>query len=392
MSEPAKITQTDVLKALAGVRLPELPADLVTLRMVREIKICEGNVAFEIVVPGDAAPLKGRLEEASRAAVTAIPGVTLVNVRWGTGAPPPPAPAGAPAAAGARSPLQPPAPAAEGPLPGVRHVIAVGSGKGGVGKSTVAANLAVALAHEGDRVGLLDADVYGPSVPMMMGVREAPSHEEGKLVPLERHGVKLMSLGFLMPPDATHVIWRGPMVARAVHQMLLDCKWGELDYLLVDLPPGTGDAQLELAQTVPLTGAVVVMTSQDVAVSIASKAVGMFQTLKVPILGVVGNMDTFACPTCGTHTPIFTRGGSEEAARRLAVPFLGSIPLDPQTVEHGDQGTPTVVAAPDSAQAEAFRQVARSVAAQVREREAAGARKDPLGGLADRFRQGRVSG
>lgn len=270
-------------------------------------------------------------------------------------------------------------------LPGVRHVIAVGSGKGGVGKSTVAVNLAVALAHDGARVGLLDADVYGPSVPTMMGIRHPPFTQEGKMLPLEAHGVRLMSLGFLMPDDASHVIWRGPMVGGAVKQMLTDCAWGELDYLLVDLPPGTGDAQLTLTQTVPLTGAVVVMTSQDVAVNIASKAIGMFRRLNVPILGVVGNMDTFACPHCHIETPIFTRGGSVAAAEKMGVPFLGSIPLDPATVEHGDSGTPTVAAAPTSAQAEAFRAVARNLVARV---EVEGpAEGDTLGGLGDRFRK-----
>jgi ATP-binding protein involved in chromosome partitioning len=206
------------------------------------------------------------------------------------------------------------------------------------------------------------------------------------MIPLDRYGVRLMSLGFLMPDDSAHVIWRGPMVGGAVRQMLADVKWGELDYLLVDLPPGTGDAQLTLAQSVPLTGAVVVMTSQDVAVNIASKAVGMFRKLNVPILGVVGNMDEFVCPRCGEQTPIFTRGGSEAAAQKLGVPFLGSIPLEPRTVEHGDRGTPTVVAAPDSPQAEAFREVARKTAAEVSRRHLAEEpESDPLGGLSARF-------
>jgi ATP-binding protein involved in chromosome partitioning len=220
-----------------------------------------------------------------------------------------------------------------------------------------------------------------------MGIRRPPETREGRIVPLERHGVRLMSLGFLMPDDSSHVIWRGPMVAGAVRQMLVDCEWGGLDYLLVDLPPGTGDAQLTLAQSVPLTGAVVVMTSQDVAVNIASKAVGMFQRLNVPILGVVGNMDTFACPHCGETTAVFTRGGSEEAAARLGVPFLGSIPLDPRTVEHGDQGVPTVLAAPETAQAEAFRGVARRLAEQVAGDEPEQAARDPLGGLRSRLRK-----
>jgi ATP-binding protein involved in chromosome partitioning len=189
-----------------------------------------------------------------------------------------------------------------------------------------------------------------------------------------------MSLGFLMPDDQAHVIWRGPMVGGAVNQMLRDCDWGELDYLLVDLPPGTGDAQLTLAQSVPLSGAVIVMTSQGVAVNIAAKAVGMFRRLNVPILGVVGNMDNFACPCCGTQTPIFTTGGSEAAAAQLGVPFLGSIPLDPATVTHGDQGTPTVLAAPESAQAQAFREVTRNVTATLSKEEKANP-EDPFGGL-----------
>jgi ATP-binding protein involved in chromosome partitioning len=330
--------------------------------MVRDVKICEGAVAFEVAAPPDPA-LRVLMERQCRAAVQALSGVTSVSVRWAGG--------GAPDAAAA--------------LPGVRRVIAVGSGKGGVGKSTLAVNLAVSLALDGCAAGLLDADVYGPSVPTMMGVRQMPEAAGGKLIPLERYGVKLMSLGFLMQDDQSHVIWRGPMVGGAVRQMLVDCVWGDLDYLIVDLPPGTGDAQLTLAQSVPLTGAVVVMTSQDVAVNIASKAVGMFRRLNVPILGVVGNMDEFACPHCGRHTPIFTAGGSEAAAQRLGVAFLGSIPLDPEIVEHGDGGTPTVTAAPGSAQAQAFRAVARALRESVE--QAAPPAKDPLGGLLSRFRR-----
>jgi ATP-binding protein involved in chromosome partitioning len=222
---------------------------------------------------------------------------------------------------------------------------------------------------------------------MMMGIRQPPETVNGKLIPLRQHGVQLMSLGFLMPDDQSHVIWRGPMVGSAVRQMLVDCEWGNLDYLLVDLPPGTGDAQLTLAQSVPLTGAVVVMTSQDVAVNIASKAVGMFRKLNVPILGVVGNMDSFACPHCGEQTPIFTRGGSEAAAAKLGVPFLGSVPLDPATVEHGDEGVPTVIAAPGSAQAAAFREIGRRLGAEVaRSVSGQDSAANPLAGLMGRFR------
>jgi ATP-binding protein involved in chromosome partitioning len=377
MSEASQVTESNVLAALGRVQLPGGGGDLASRGLIRNVKICDGHVAFEVLA-GNAGPaLKQSLEEMCREVVAEIPGVTTVNVRFSAAAP------GGSTPQAAR-PAAPPQPAGPTGLPGVHYVVAVGSGKGGVGKSTVAVNLAVALAQDGHRVGLLDADVYGPSVPMMMGINQKPAFADGKLIPLERHGVRLMSLGFLQDPDQQYVIWRGPMVGSAVKQMLADSAWGELDYLVVDLPPGTGDAQLTLAQSVPITGAVVVMTSQDVAVNIASKAVGMFERLSVPILGVVGNMDSFACPTCGTHTPIFTRGGSETAAAQLGVPFLGSIPLDPATVEHGDSGTPTVLAAPDSAQAQAFREVARNVAARVDEvsDEQEG---DPFGGLLGQF-------
>jgi ATP-binding protein involved in chromosome partitioning len=250
-------------------------------------------------------------------------------------------------------------------LPGVKQIVAVGSGKGGVGKSTVAVNLAAALAQQGARTGLLDADIYGPSIPIMMGLQEAPTNrkvgDRTLIQPLQRHGLKTMSLGFLLPPGAPPVIWRGPMVGSAVKQLLGDVEWGELDYLIVDLPPGTGDAQLTLAQVVPLTGAVIVMTSQDVALQIANKALAMFQKLNVPVLGIVENMGAFVCPSCGTATRIFGRGGGEQVAADMKVPFLGSIPLDPSIVEHGDEGTPTVLSAPDSAPAAAFRQVAQAV-------------------------------
>jgi ATP-binding protein involved in chromosome partitioning len=366
MTDSVSATEADVLQALRTVQIPGVGGDVVSHELVRNVKICAGAVAFDIQLPPPAASLRQPLEQAARAAVMGVPGVTAVSVRF------PPA-----------APAQPPA--AQGLLPDVRHVIAVGSGKGGVGKSTVAVNLAAALAREGARVGLLDADVYGPSIPTMMGAHHPPLSEAGQMIPLESHGVKLMSLGFFIQDATEGVIWRGPMVGGAVRQMLADVRWGALDYLLVDLPPGTGDAQLTLAQTVPLTGAVVVMTSQDVAVNIASKAVGMFRKLNVPILGVVGNMDSFVCPHCDTETVIFARGGSEAAAGRLGVPFLGSIPLDPSIVEHGDAGTPTVVAAPDSTQAEAFRRVARAVLAQVEKEEPAA--HDTLGGLRTRLRK-----
>ena len=381
MSETSQVTESNVLAALGRVQLPGGGGDLAARGLVRNVKICDGHVAFEVLA-GNAGPaLKQSLEEMCREVVAEIPGVTTVNVRFSAAAPPGTAPGGAPPAA---RPAAPPPPQPLAGIPGVKHVVAVGSGKGGVGKSTVAANLAVALAQDGFRVGLLDADVYGPSVPLMLGISQKPDWKNGKIVPLERHGIRLMSLGFLQDPDQQYVIWRGPMAGGAVKQMLMDSAWGELDYLVVDLPPGTGDIQLTLAQTIPLTGAVVVMTSQEVAVNIASKAVVMFDRLNVPVLGVVGNMDSFACPCCGTLTPIFSRGGSESAAGHLGVAFLGSIPLDPSIVEHGDAGTPTVLAAPDSAQAQAFRTVARNVVERVDE-VTAEAEGDPFGGLLGQF-------
>jgi ATP-binding protein involved in chromosome partitioning len=256
-------------------------------------------------------------------------------------------------------------------IPGVRHVIAVGSGKGGVGKSTVAVNLAASLALDGARVGLLDADVYGPSVPTMMGgAHDRPEPvDENHIRPPERHGLKLMSMGFLLPDATMPVMWRGPMISSAVKEMLSKVVWGDLDYMVVDLPPGTGDVPLTLAQVIPVSGVVIVMTSQDVAVNIATKALHFFQRLNVPILGIVENMGAFVCPHCQTETPIFSRGGGRQRAEDLGVPFLGSVPLDGSIVEHGDRGVPTVIATPDTPQARAFREIARTTAARVQELE-----------------------
>jgi ATP-binding protein involved in chromosome partitioning len=239
----------------------------------------------------------------------------------------------------------------------IRHRIAIASGKGGVGKSTVSVNLALALAATGAATGLLDADVYGPSIPTLTGSRERPKSANGRIQPIQAHGLKLMSLGFLAP-DGAPVVWRGPMVAGAVRQFLEDVVWGALDYLLIDLPPGTGDAQLTLAQSVPLTGAVIVTTPQDVAMQIAGKGLVMFQQLKVPILGILENMSQFACPHCGTVSAIFRQGGGRRASEALGVPFLGQIPLDPQICRTSDGGRPIVLDQPESPAAQAFRQAA----------------------------------
>jgi ATP-binding protein involved in chromosome partitioning len=255
-------------------------------------------------------------------------------------------------------------------IPGVKYVIAVSSGKGGVGKSTVSVNLAVAMAQTGAKVGLLDADIYGPNIPMMMGVSKPPDQIDGKIAPAESHGVKLISMGFFVPED-TAIVWRGPMVHTAIQQLFRDVLWGELDYLLIDLPPGTGDAQLTLTQLVPLTGAVTVTTPQEVALHDVRKGMMMFQKVNVPLLGIVENMSYFLCGHCGERTEIFSHGGGERAAAKLGVPFLGRVPIDPAIRDGGDSGNPIVVADPASPQSAAFRDIAKKIIAGV-----SGATKD----------------
>ncbi|MBI3597387.1 MAG: Mrp/NBP35 family ATP-binding protein, partial [Nitrospirae bacterium] len=242
--------------------------------------------------------------------------------------------------------------------------IAISSGKGGVGKSTVSATLAVALAETGARVGLMDADVYGPNIPMMMGTGKPPSQSGNKLLPAESHGVKIMSMGYLVPEDQP-IVWRGPMIHGAIQQFLRDVEWGELDYLLIDLPPGTGDAQLSISQLVPLTGAVIVTTPQNVALHDSKKGLGMFQKVNVPVLGIIENMSYFVCPHCHERTEIFSHGGGKLAAEKLGVPFLGEIPIDTEIRVGGDNGLPLLVSHPDSPTAEAFRKIAKAVAAQI---------------------------
>lgn len=249
-------------------------------------------------------------------------------------------------------------------LPGVKRIIAVASGKGGVGKSTVSANLAVALAQTGEKVGLMDADIYGPNIPMMMGVPAPPGKEGNKIKPAEAHGVKIISMGFFVPED-TAVVWRGPMVHTAIQQFFRDVWWGELDYLLIDLPPGTGDAQLSVSQIVPLTGVVTVTTPQEVALFDVRKGIMMFKKVNVPLLGIIENMSFFVCGHCGERTDIFSSAGGERAAQTFDVPFLGRIPLDPAIREGGDAGTPLVVVAPDSPQTQAFRAVAEALKKRV---------------------------
>lgn len=249
-------------------------------------------------------------------------------------------------------------------IPSVKHVIAVSSGKGGVGKSTVAANLAVALAQSWGTVGLMDADIYGPNIPMMMGVTKPPEQKDGKIQPAESHGVKIISMGFFMPEEMA-IVWRGPMVHKAIQQFFGDVLWGELDYLLIDLPPGTGDAQLTLSQLVPLSGAITVTTPQEVALYDVRKGMNMFQKVNVPLLGIIENMSFFVCGHCGERTEIFSHGGGERAAEKLGIPFLGRIPIDPAIRAGGDTGLPIVVLNPESRPAMAFKDIAAKLAARI---------------------------
>jgi len=261
----------------------------------------------------------------------------------------------------------PPAPAAPPPtMPNAKHIIAVASGKGGVGKSTVAVNFAIALVQTGAKVGLLDADIYGPNVPMMTGTegKQLTGAPSGKIAPIEKFGLKIISIGFANQGDAA-VIWRGPLVGRMIQQFLTDVEWGELDYLIVDMPPGTGDAQLTLSQSVALTGAVIVSTPQDVALSDAKKGINMFRKVNVPVLGLIENMSYFACPHCGERTEIFSHGGAKIAAQKFDVPFLGEVPLDIRIREGGDRGEPIVAQKNDSPIKEAFRNIAAQLSAQV---------------------------
>jgi ATP-binding protein involved in chromosome partitioning len=254
-------------------------------------------------------------------------------------------------------------------VPGAKHIIAVASGKGGVGKSTVAVNLAIAMAQTGATVGLLDADIYGPNVPMMTGTegKQLTGAPSGKIAPIEKYGLKIVSIGFVSQGDAA-VIWRGPLVGRMIQQFLTDVEWGELDYLIVDMPPGTGDAQLTLSQSVALTGAIIVTTPQDVALSDAKKGINMFRKVEVPVLGLIENMSYFACPHCGERTEIFSHGGGQAAANKFEVPFLGEVPLDVKIREGGDQGEPIVAQKTDSPVQQAFRKIAAQVVAQINEK------------------------
>ena len=333
---------------LSAIQDPDLGRDVVSLGMIKDLVVGgDGRVAFTFELTTPACPVRDRFQTMAQKLVGDLPGVTSVDLKM---------------TANVRSAFNRPDPGRV--IPGVKQAIAVASGKGGVGKSTVAINLACALGASGAKVGLLDADIYGPSIPGMLGVQSEPTVVDQKLVPLEAFGIKLMSIGFLAGADKA-MVWRGPMVSRAIEQMLADVHWGELDYLVIDLPPGTGDASLTLAQAVPLAGVAIVCTPQAAALNIAVKALQMFRGLNVSPLGLVENMSSFICGRCSEEHFIFDHGGAERAARRLGVPYLGGIPLEKAIREEADAGAPVVVSRPDTAGAKAFREVASAVAARV---------------------------
>jgi len=332
--------------ALAAVKDPDLGRDLESLGWIKDIQTgAGGTVSLTLQLASPADPLADRFEEECRAALIEVPGVEEVKIDRSSSV-----------TAGRVDP--------GGIAPGVKNFIAVGSGKGGVGKSTVAANLAVGLAASGARVGLLDADVYGPSVPTIMGVHDRPDVNDQSLAPVSAHGISLMSIGFLIDPDQP-VVWRGPMVHKMIQTFLAQVEWGELDYLVIDMPPGTGDIQLTIGQSVPLTGAVIVSTPQDVALADAVKCYQTFQQMSTHVFGVVENMSSFICSNCSTRHEIFGHGGAAGMAEKLGLPFLGEVPLETVTRSDSDSGVPVTIAHPESATATAFREIAGRVARQV---------------------------
>lgn len=354
------LTKENVLEALRLVKDPDLHRDIVSLNFVKNLTLDGKNVVFTLELTTPACPVREELKTACEKAIRDnIEGIGEVQVEMTSNV-------------RVHENQQ-----REAIIPGVKNTIAVASGKGGVGKSTVAVNLAVALAMDGASVGLIDCDVYGPSIPLMMGIDRRPDMKNGKLIPLENYGVKLMSIGFLVDPMQA-VIWRGPMASGAVKQFMSDVDWGELDYLVFDLPPGTGDVQLTLVQTIPLTGAVIVTTPQDISLADARKGLKMFQRVNVPVFGIVENMSYFICTHCGHREEIFDNGGGKRTAEQLGVPYLGEIPIDTKIRVGGDTGRPLVVAVQDSPNAKIIRQIARNLAAQVSIRHLSGSQTEKI--------------
>jgi ATP-binding protein involved in chromosome partitioning len=343
----ASPTEAAVLDALRAVKDPDLHKDIVALGFVKAMKIAGGDVAFTIELTTPACPVKDLLRDQARAAVSAIPGVASVAVEM---------------TAQVRAVGRPEL--GRAPVEGVKNIIAVGAGKGGVGKTTVSVNLAVALAKRGSRVALLDGDMYGPNVPIMLGLKTQLETDGKKIAPAERYGLQVVSMGFLTQDDAP-VIWRGPMLHGAIQQFFRDVRWTDVDYLIVDMPPGTGDVALSLSQSVPVAGAVLVTTPQAVSLADTRRAISMYRKLNIPAIGLIENMSFFACPGCGVETDLFGRGGGEALARELSVPFLGSIPLHAPIREGGDSGVPIVISEPESTPARAIFAAAERVAQQI---------------------------
>jgi ATP-binding protein involved in chromosome partitioning len=341
------IEQTQILQALRSVQDPDLHKDIVSLGFVKNLAIDGGAVSFTIELTTPACPMKEQMKAQAHAAVSALPGVASVAITM---------------TAQVRAAVSPDLNKA--PIPGVKNVIAVGAGKGGVGKSTVAVNLALALVQKGSRVGLIDADIYGPNIPMMLGLKSQLATDGEKIVPAERYGLQVVSMGFLASDDAP-VIWRGPMLHSVIKQFLHDVRWLDLDYLIVDMPPGTGDVALSLSQTAYVAGAIVVTTPQQVSLSDSRRAVAMYQKLNIPVLGLIENMSHFVCPSCKHESDIFGRGGGEKAAADMQIPFLGRIPIYEPIRVGGDTGVPLLKSDPDSPVAEAFHATAERTAAQV---------------------------
>ncbi len=383
----AQITEEQVLERLGKVKGPDLEGDIVSLGMVSGVLIDGGKVIFSVNVPAERAQELEPLRHAAEQSVMKLDGVEKVlavltgerKAGSATGAAAPVRPAPTAGQAGSvPPPMQGRAPGGgadpaglKAGVPGIKSIIAVASGKGGVGKSTTSVNLALALQGEGLKVGILDADIYGPSMPRLLGISDRPTANGRILNPLEAYGLKVMSMGFLVEED-TPMIWRGPMVISALTQMLREVAWGDLDVLVVDMPPGTGDAQLTMAQQVPLAGAVIVSTPQDIALIDARKGLNMFRKVEVPLLGIIENMSTFICPHCGERSDIFGHGGARQEAENLGVPFLGEVPLHMDIRSHSDGGTPITVSQPDGPHAQTYRDIAAKVVERIDAESAAG--------------------
>ena len=340
------VTVDQVLTSLRTVVDPELHKDIVSMGMIKDLAITEGKVSFNLELTTPACPFNSDIEQDVRTAISNI-GVENLDLK-----------------VTARV-MEGRAISMDELIPDVKNIIAVASGKGGVGKTTIAVNLALALAKSGAKVGLLDADIYGPSVPLMLGAEESPQVLKNKIQPPNVEGIKVISMGFFYEQSQQAGIYRGPIVSGIVKQFLTDVEWGSLDYLIIDLPPGTGDAPLTMAQTIPVTGIVIVTTPQDVAMNVAVKAVGMFSKLNVPIVGVIENMSYLQCPHCSEQINIFGKGGGQKISEKFNIPFLGEIPLSPQIMEGSDKGKPIILSEPDSIQANALRKVAKVTAGRI---------------------------